>query len=680
VVAKFGTPDSDKKPKYREADKGKLPIDLLKPGSDRHSAVKKYLLTRLEASERSMGKRYSRWRLNELQFQAYISLAEHEKILKSAKQSRSMPEITSLVIPYSYSTIMAIVTYLLQVFAGSDPIFRVNATKSESMMAQEYMELALKHNTTHTRMVLKIFQFLLDSQIYNLGVMRNLWSVEERFTTVLKPAMMPGPQGLMPDFSQPRTRQREMSVVHEGTNVTNVDPFMFFPDPRVSPAECSRKAEFVFWRDFTGMHILEEQQAKGMVKYLDDIGDRPKAGMFTGEADVPQSNRNNATKEESTNPYRRPDGVLEDYVQLDQGSVVVIPSKLGLGDSDLPEKWLFTIANKNQIIQAEPLDLDHGLHPVCVTEPYSMGYSPGGMSMVEMLEPIQEGMSWLLNSHIHNIRGIINNSFILDPNAIDMTSFKDGRPGKLIKLKPSAVGRDVRTVIQQLQMYDATAQHVTDIEVLRRLGDTISAVNDNLRGVQQAGGRKTATEVRTATENGASRLVMQARLISAQAMVDQAEQMCINMQQLTTEPFFMKVVGADGMEKLMQIGPENLIGDFNFPVTDGTLPLDKVAILDVWKEIFQIVATNPMLQQMYNVDQIFDFVAELSGARNLDKFKLQPPMGMGGMGPPGMPGDPAALAAQAGAGNVVPIFGGPGPNGGRGIPDFAAAGGGAPPG
>jgi len=311
-----------------------------------------------------------------------------------------------------------------------------------------------------------------------------------------------------------------------------------------------------------------------------------------------------------------------------------------------------------------------------------MGYSPGGMSMVEMLEPIQEGMSWLLNSHIHNIRGIINNSFILDPNAVDMTSFKDGRPGKLIKLKPSAVGRDVRTVIQQLQMYDATAQHVSDIEVLRRIGDTISAVNDNLRGVQQAGGRKTATEVRTATENGASRLVMQARLISAQAMVDQAEQMCINMQQLMTEPFMMKVVGIDGLSRLTQIAPDNLIGDFNFPVTDGTLPLDKIALLDVWKEIFMQVASNPMLMQMYNVQQIFEYIAELSGARNIEKFKVQPSPGMQGIPPgpvPGLGPDPGVMAQQAGAGNVVPLFGGPGPNGGRGIPNFGAAGGGPAP-
>ena len=32
MVAKFSTPDTDKKPKFRETDKGKLPIELLKPG------------------------------------------------------------------------------------------------------------------------------------------------------------------------------------------------------------------------------------------------------------------------------------------------------------------------------------------------------------------------------------------------------------------------------------------------------------------------------------------------------------------------------------------------------------------------------------------------------------------------------------------------------------------------
>ena len=659
------------KVKFRESDRGKAPIDLLAPKSERHDAVLKYLLERLKASERAMSTRYSRWRLNETQFQAYINLQDHERYLKEARQNKGMPEITSLVVPYSYSTVMSVVTYLLQVFAGSNPIFRVNSVKTDSMQVQEWVELAMGRNCDHVRMVLKIFQFLLDAQIYNLGVLRNLWSVEERYTTIKRAPLMPSPMGMMPNMSAPKEKVRERRVMFEGTGVTNIDPFMFFPDPRVSPTEVSRKGEFVFWRDYTGMHILKEQEQRGLLKYIDEIGDPPPANSNSeADGDIPKSNRNMGSSGEQSWRFKDREGALQRYAQIDQGSVIIIPNKLGIGDSDEPEKWLFTVANKKQIIQCEPLDLDHGMHPIAVTKPYSMGYAPGGQSMAEMLEPIQSGMSWMLNSHIANVRAVINNSFVLDPNAIDMTSFKDGRPGRLIRLKPSAIGRDIKTVIQQLQLSDVTQQHVGDIEVLRRIGDMISAVNDNVRGLQQTGGRKTATEVRTALESGASRLVMQARVISGQAMVDQAEQICINMQQLTTEPFMLQVVGEDGAQKLQQISPEQLVGDFSFPVTDGTLPLDKIAILDVWKEIFMNVSQNPMLQQMYSVDKIFEFVCELSGARNINKFKMQP--GMAGM--QGLP--PEALMQQHQAGNVVPLMqppaGPPGAPGGRGIPDFGA--------
>lgn len=670
MALEFGV-QADPKVKFRTSDKGKRPLDLLAPGTERHDVVKKYLLERLAAAEKGMSPRYSRWRLNETQFQAYINLADHEKILREARQNKAMPEITSLVVPYTYSTIMSIVTYLLQVFAGADPIFRVNATKADSVHVQDIVESAMNRNCSHVRMVLKIFQFLLDTQVYNLGVMRNLWNVEERFTTVARAPMISTPMGQVPDLSAPKSKSRERRVVFEGTGVTNVDPFMFFPDPRVAPVEVNRKGEFVFWRDFCGKHVLIAQEQQGLIKYVDQVGKRPKPQSIGAEADVPKSNRNSGSTGQANSMWRDRESNLEDYVQLDQGSVIIVPNRLGVGDSTEPEKWLFTIANKNQIIQAEPLDLDHGMHPVTVAEPYSMGYSPGGQSMAEMLEPIQAGMSWLLNSHIANVRAFINNSFILDPNAIDMTSFKDGRPGRLIRLKPSAIGRDIRTVIQQLQLYDATQQHIGDIEVMKRVGDMISAVNDNVRGLQQQGGRKTATEVRTTMESSANRLVMQARVISSQGMVDQAEQICINMQQLTTEPFMLQLVGADGLQKLQTVSPEQLVGDFQFPVTDGTLPLDKIAILDIWKEIFMLVSQNPMLMQMYSIDQIFEFVCELSGARNIKKFKLQP--GMAGM--QGMP--PDQMQRQVQAGNVVPLMPQGGAMGGRGIPDFGK--GSAPP-
>jgi hypothetical protein len=224
-----------------------------------------------------------------------------------------------------------------------------------------------------------------------------------------------------------------------------------------------------------------------------------------------------------------------------------------------------------------------------------------------------------------------------------MQDLKQNGPGKIIRLKPAAYGMDVRTIIHQLQVSDVTRSHVSDMQEFIRMGDTMSAVNDNLRGINTAGGRKTATEVRTSGEAGASRLATHARLISSQGIVDLTEQMSLNNQQNLSEEFYWRVTGPEGQEAVPTIiKPEDLVGDFYFPVHDGTLPLDKIGLLDIWREILTGVASDPELRAQYNVGAIFEFVAELGGAKNISSFKVTPQ-------------EQIQNAAQAG--NAVPIPG-----------------------
>ena len=65
------------------------------------------------------------------------------------------------------------------------------------------------------------------------------------------------------------------------------------------------------------------------------------------------------------------------------------------------------------------------------------------------------------------------------------------------------------------------------------------------------------------------------------------------------------------------------VGDFHFPLNDGTLPIDRTSTIDVWKEIFLGVAQDPILRQRYNLDGIFEYVAGLSGAQSISKFRMQ---------------------------------------------------------
>ena len=66
-----------------------------------------------------------------------------------------------------------------------------------------------------------------------------------------------------------------------------------------------------------------------------------------------------------------------------------------------------------------------------------------------------------------------------------------------------------------------------------------------------------------------------------------------------------------------------LTGDFHYPINDGTLPLDRVALLDVWKEIFMGVAQDQQLRSQFDVIELFKYTAELGGAKNIERFQVQ---------------------------------------------------------
>ncbi len=262
--------------------------------------------------------------------------------------------------------------------------------------------------------------------------------------------------------------------------------------------------------------------------------------------------------------------------------------------------------------------------------------------MGDYLGPLQDLISWFINSHIDNVRKSLNDMFVVDPSMVELQDLKTPEPGKLIRLKRASFGMDVRQAISQLEVRDVTAGHVGDAQEIIRLGQLMSGVTDNLLGLQAEGGRKTATEVRTSNQAAASRLAAQARIISAQGITDLTKMMSLNNQQFLSTEFYIQVVGKEGLQRPLRITPDQLSGDFYYPVNDGTLPSDKIAAMDVWKELFLAMLQDPGLREQYNVGKVFEFIAELGGAKNIESFRIDV-----------VPDDKVDNLAQSG--NVVPI-------------------------
>jgi hypothetical protein len=597
-----------------------------------------------------MSKFHPRWRINEIKQQAYIDLPDYEQRLKVLNDAGEPPHAIPLVVPYGFATVATIQTFLLHTFAGRKPMFQVGTYNTDKLAGARKMETMLQYNIDHSRAIRHLAQAFQDISTYGLSVLGTKWKEDwgKRTISAEEPQFSILGMGL----GRRQVKRREVRMVYQGNEMRSIDPFLFYPDPNVPMVEVNRKGEFVFWRQFIGKHELKRMEAAGLIGYVDHAqGTLPAGNEY--DPDSARNYRSQGTPHPGRDIDTHARGQTSDTYQVDQGTIILIPRELGIGYSEVPEMWIASILNKRQICQLAPFDHDHGMHPVAVAEPYGMGYGFGQAGLMDYLGPLQDSISWFINSHQDNVRKALNDMFIVDPGAIEMQDIKNPKPGKLVRLKPSALGRDVRTVVHQLEVKDVTRAHMSDAHEFMRMGQFLSAVNDNVLGVQDFGGRKTATEVRTVGEAAASRLAALSRIVSTHQMCDATEQMALNIQQYQTMEFYLKILGSEAEEGPALIEPGELVGDYWYPVHDGTLPLDRVAMLDVWKEILAIVAQSELLAQQYDLGKIFEHVADLGGAKNVKEMRIN----RGGIQTDGQ------IASGVQAGNLVPAGAGPGPSG-----------------
>jgi hypothetical protein len=140
--------------------------------------------------------------------------------------------------------------------------------------------------------------------------------------------------------------------------------------------------------------------------------------------------------------------------------------------------------------------------------------------------------------------------------------------------------------------------------------------------------------------------------ISSQALDDIANQMIINLQQFMPDEMWVELSGDEtgsGGAGSTLLKPDMIVGSFNYQVSDGSLPYDKMAMLETWKEILMAIMQDPELRQTKDVNRIFDYIAVLGGAKNIAQFNRQQ-----GSFPPGQP--PAGALPVGAANPAAPNF------------------------
>ena len=598
--------------------------------SKEHSRLLQELGSRVKMAEGQHTSRHAKWSKAEKTVACYVKPDADDAKRIAKRDSSDTQSYTTIMIPYSYAMLMSAHTYWSSVFLARDPVHQFSGRHGEAEMQVMAMESVIAYQTRIGGMIAPYYLWLYDAGKYGVGILGTYWDKE----IISYSQLITGPDGQMGYLTN-------QVGGYEGNRVYNVSPYDFLPDPRV-PVNRFQEGEFLAVHRTVSWNDLMRKKAQGYYTNTDLIKHTPMRKDYSADAFLERPKSIDIGADDSKHPA---------WVGLYEVYVTLIPKEWNLGNMEYPEKWVFTVtADLEIIIGAQPLGAIHDKYPFDVLECEPEAYGQWNRGIPEVVEPLQQTMDWLINSHFYNVRAIGNGRYIGDPSRVDFSQLENGSPGWIAALRPEAWGTGVKVsdVFQQIPMGDPTANHLNDVERIFGMGERFIGINEQMMGAL-GGGRKTATEIRTATGFGVNRLKTASEYMSATGFTTHSQKLVQNTQQFLAENIRVRLVGDQARvfgNQFISVSPQEIAGFYDFVPVDGTLPVDRFAQATLWKDIFGQMSRFPQIMAGYDWNRIFAWFGQLAGLKNMEQFRVQ-------VAPDDM------LQGQAQQGNLIQFPGGP---------------------
>lgn len=589
----------------------------LRPGSEKHGKLLEALLYRATLARDALRGRFDSWNDIDKTLTAYIDLSEDEETLKN-KDPRNP---VSIVVPVTYATMETLLTFLSAAFLNS-PIFRYDPVGEEDVIGAAMLERVIESHCHRFKLGLRLHTLWRDGLAYNCGIGSPVWTVKRgrrRQKTTRYQMRDPMFYSVFAPMEPVEQMETVDTILYEGTELLNIDPYQFLPDPNVSIDNVG-KGEFCGWIGRTNRMelITQELDDPGMfnVKYLEEIDGR---SLFMEEKPDERDRYNVMyTYDSVTSPV----DVLYLYANI-------VPREWELGPSKRPEKWVFWVAGDSIIVKAHPLDLNHDMYPVAVCAPDYDGHSLAPISRLEVMNGMQRTVDFLYNSHFANVRKAINDMFLVDPQVVVMNDLKNPYEGLLIRVRQKFWGQGkLDQAVKQFNVQDVTAQHMADVPLVNAMIEKVTGATENMQGIRrQTSERVSAREAQNVQMNAMSRMENTARVISMMTMQPLAYMFAHNAQQFLEVGEWVKITGRFE-EDLRQIFPDSkrayaspadLAVEFDVVEHDGSVPGsgDPQTLLMLW----QAASQNPYIAQSVDLLNMFFYIAKASGAKNVQDFQ-----------------------------------------------------------
>jgi hypothetical protein len=133
------------------------------------------------------------------------------------------------------------------------------------------------------------------------------------------------------------------------------------------------------------------------------------------------------------------------------------------------EVWRFTVLNDSTIIDATYMNNIHGYLPCFMGTMNDDIMGAAQKSVAEILTPLQDFASFLVNTHVAGARSNLYGTTFYDPTMVDFDSVPKGEVAARVKVRPAAYGRDIRTYIFRQDASQDTNQTLQDLDSVMNL-------------------------------------------------------------------------------------------------------------------------------------------------------------------------------------------------------------------
>lgn len=593
--------------------------------SEFHAKMLKECLELLKMSRSKMSKKYADWDLYEEVYRG--QRMPDDKDVKA--RERKEPE--KMVVPMTFAQVQSFVAFCFQLFTQRESFFEMIGMGVEDWKPAKIAESVLQRDLNHNKFVVHLYQFLLNIGKFGFGVFEHSWTKETAKVWQKRPRPPTSDLGGIPlNFGGEDVSLEEVTK-YLGNWISSVNPYRFFPDPRVEPFKFQDGEFCASEMDVTHMW-LRKQEKWGMLTNTKDVKDMKSEAW---EWRLQQGLRSDVT-------YDRAEGKQKGGVIFTKVQREIIPCEYEmpngkkLGEEDYPVKYIVCIANDSRVVKCEPLGYlhEHYTYSVSQLSPDDQNHLSSGIA--ELVQELQSVMTWLYNTRITSVRKVIQDRIVVDPEGVEMSDVAERK--SVIRLKKGASRSGVERWITPLPVSDVTQGHIQDAMALGQIMQLVTGINENALG-QYSTGRRSAEQTRAVNSGAASRLKMYASLIWTQGIQPLGEDCLSNLRDGLDVAQIVRIIGVQALSPLSPyavnvqdiqnfsgITKTDLIGNYDFQTLDGTSPSEKFDVADTLQEVLIQLLTNPQAAAILGLDAraLLSEIAELKNVRNPERFFLQP--------------------------------------------------------